>query len=429
MYGNPLICDCWFGSILKSSSINITDLSLVQCNSRPITNLTSNDFLCSYSRHCAKDCTCCDFEACDCHSICPSECSCSHDILWSTHIIKCRRRNLSAIHLLLPETVTELNYEGNDLEDLKPFVFIGKIFLRKLNLAKNNLRILTNKTFCGALNLQEINLSYNPRLMAIISNINELFGCLKNLQMIILSKEQIHENDKLSQEWIIESNKKLIYLIKIKQEQEQQTTISSLKSMNSVFKPTTFVSIYRQESYTISSIIQQNQTLILIVFFLLFFVLLFLLFLISLAICRRKLRRHLAAELERQRTEHYYYHTNSHPPSSKIPESNTTSGGNDTLYEQLPSLSSDSEQPFLYNDQKLNPPTLPPYPPTFRHYQCYQPHEYQYAINDYSQHQCPTVLVLGNQLVCPTHHECLLSKSRKNLCQCNDTYINSDLHR
>jgi len=479
LYGNPLICDCWLGSILDSPFINITDLSLLQCNSRPIMNISYDDLLCPYSRHCASDCTCCDFEACDCHSICPSECLCSHDALWSHHIVKCRKRNLLNIHFLLPETVTELNYEENNIEQLKPFVFVGKTLLIKLNLAKNNLRILTNETFCPALNLREINLSYNPNLMTILPNLNELFGCLKNLQYIILSKEQINEEEQISSGWTIDSNKKLIRLIRITQ--QISTSSFSVSSSNSTLRtvpvstsiyplfepesqPSTIFSISHQESYTSSSIIQHNQTLIIIVFFLLLFVLLFLLLLISLAICRRKIRRHLTTELQHQQSHQYYYrHTNLHQPSIKIPDSNGTSGPIDSLYEQLPSLSSDSEQPFLYNDKKLNntnAPALPPYPPTFRHYHCYHPYEYQYALNtsttDYSQqqHQCPAILVLGNQLLCP-HHECsseyLLSKQQENntkrfcnnetvfvpttLCQCNghsqntDTYIDPNVHR
>jgi hypothetical protein len=438
LHGNPLICDCWLGSILNSPSINITDLSLLQCNSRSIRNISYDDLLCPYSRHCTSDCTCCDFEACDCHSICPLECLCSHDVLWSNHIIKCRKENLSAIHIFLPETVTELNYEENNIQQLKPFVFVGKILLIKLNLAKNNLQNLSNDTFCAAVNLREINLSYNPNLMIILSNINELFGCLKYLQYIILSKEQIHQDEQISFGWIIDSNKELIRLRRISVYSSSSTALIST-STHPLSEPSTIFSIYHQEPYitTTSSIIQQNQTLIIIVFFLLFFVLLFLLLLISLAICRRKFRRHLKTELERQQSHHYYYHhhhTNLPQPSIKIPDNN---GVNDSLYEQLPSLSSDSEQPFLYNDKKLintNVPPLPPYPPKFCHYHSYHPHEYQYTIKtDYSQQQeqYPAVLVLEKPFLCPNHPEYLLSKQEE-MHFCNNdhnTYIYPNVHR
>ncbi len=385
--------------------------------------MSQGNFLCSYTRHCTSDCTCCDFEACDCHSICPSDCLCSHNTFWSYHLVKCRERNFFDIHHLLPETVTELNYEGNHIEELKSFVFMGKTLLTKLNLAKNNLRDLTNETFCPALNLREINLSYNPNLMSIVPNVNDLFGCLKYLQYIILSKEQINEDEQISSGWTIDYNDELIRLIRIAPQSS-----SSIKTTpgHPLFKPSTIFSIYHQELFTSSTIIEHNQTLLLIVFFLLLFVLLFCLLLISLAICRRKLRRRLTTELQHQQSHHYCYHTNIHPPSIKIPESNGTSAANESIYEQLPSLSSDSEQPFLCNDKKLNAPALPPYPPTFRHYHCYRAQDYQYTINpNYSQHQC-----LGN------HHEYVLSQSAREsvfvpstLCRCTDTYIYPNVPR
>jgi Leucine-rich repeat (LRR) protein len=169
-------------------------------------NLSRNDFLCSYSRHCASDCSCCDFEACDCHSVCPSDCSCSHDAQWSRHIVKCPQANLSNIHFLLPQTITELDYEENDISEIKPFAFVGKTSLTKLNLAKNHLKYLTNETFCAATNLREIDLSQNPDLITILPIIDELFRCLKHLQYITLSKDQINENEQISNEWMILSN-------------------------------------------------------------------------------------------------------------------------------------------------------------------------------------------------------------------------------
>ena len=169
-------------------------------------NISRNNLLCSYSSHCAADCSCCDFEACDCHSVCPSDCLCSHNAHWSRHIVKCSRVNLSNIHILLPQTVTELDYEGNHIEHIKPFVFIGKTSLIKLNLAKNNLQTITNETFCAALYLRELNLSENPNLMTILPIINELFQCLKHLQHIILSKDQISRKQQISNGWMVLSN-------------------------------------------------------------------------------------------------------------------------------------------------------------------------------------------------------------------------------
>lgn len=458
----------------------ITDLHQLQCHSHPIMNISRNDFLCPYSRHCASDCSCCDFEACDCHSVCPSDCSCSHDTQWSRHIVKCSQGNLSNIHILLPETITELNYENNNIEQIKPFVFVGKTSLMKLNLAKNHLKTLTNETFCAATNLQELNLSENSDLITILPNIDELFSCLKNLKSIILSKDQINQKEQISNGWMITSNtnNQLIHLTRVIQKSSSlfrkityplnfhfflslvipstSTLISVLISStnrptrNSVTQPvttshpypqgcTTFIPATIQTIIRHVPFIQHNQTLLIIVFFLLLFVLLFLILLITLAICRRKLRRHLTAEIQRQRSHHYYYHTRLHQPLAKVTDSQGNTGTNDSLYEQLPSLSSDSEQPFLYNEKKsniTNAPVLPPHPLPFHHHFCCHPtgrllhpssstttnsHEYQYATNTttttgYStptsqQHQCTAILVWANRLLSPTQntyncHDC-----------------------
>jgi hypothetical protein len=214
--------------------------------------------------------------------------------------------------------------------------------------------------------------------------------------------------------------------------QTQPVTISPTYQQEcTTFIPSTALTVIRHVPF-----IQHNQTLIIIVFFLLLFVLLFLILLITLAICRRKLRRHLAVEIQRQRSHHYYYHTKLHQPSIKTTDNHGISGTNDSLYEQLPSLSSDSEQPFLYNEKKStsgNVPAVPPHPPTFRHHFCCHPtgrllhvpttnsHDYQYATNATTttgcstptsqQHQCTAILLWANRLLYPTentytHRDC-----------------------
>ena len=174
------------------------------------------EFLCGYTQHCAPDCACCDFEACDCHSVCPSDCACSHDWQWSRHVVQCARANRSTTHSLLPATVTELNYEENYLDEFKPLVLIGKSSLLKLNLARNNLRELTNDTFCAAVNLREINLSQNPPLVTVISSLNEIFGCLKHLQTIVLSRDQFESDEDVSDGWFIDADHRDTAIIRVR---------------------------------------------------------------------------------------------------------------------------------------------------------------------------------------------------------------------
>lgn len=208
--------------------------------------------------------------------------------------------------------------------------------------------------------------------------------------------------------------------------------------------PSTIPTVFRHAPF-----IQHNQTLLIIVFFLLLVVLLFLMLLIVLAICRRKLRRHLTAELQRQHAHHYYYHARLHQPMAKTADSSGNAGTNESLYEQLPSLSSDSELPFLYNEKKsvmVNGPSLalPSQPQTLRQHFCchptgrllpgqlHSPHEYHYATNGttttttgYStptsqQHQCAAIFLWANRLLSPTQNtynrrECALHSSPSDL--------------
>lgn len=261
------------------------------------------------------------------------------------------------MHVLLPESMTELNYEGNHLQAINPLVFLGKIHLQKLNLARNNLQNFTNETFCSAKNLHQMNFSTNPQLMNILPNLNQLFACLKSLQYVYLSREQMH--GEISEQWLIDD------------ENDEGIRLKRITTT------TTMISIIHQEFYTTTSFIEHHQAFILLLFFVLLFLLLFSLLLISLAICRRKLH-----ELQLKRTQTY---RSNYPAlasvSMKIPENQPV---NESVYEQLPSLSSDSEQPFLYQDKPLiqsSPPALPPYPP---------------------------ILVLGNSTM---------------LCQCLDTHL------
>ena len=379
---------------------------------------TQTDLFCSYTRHCASDCFCCEFEACDCHSVCPADCQCSHDGTWSRHRVQCRRADLKS---LLPETITELSYEDSHLEQFPSFILIGKTRLVKLNLAKNRLRDLTNETFCAAVNLQELNLSDNLQFRLI----KDFFRCLKQLRVLILSKDQIDDQTEISDGWTMAvdpDNEKLIRL-------SRSPILGLSPSVSLSTKPVSNTPRHPHELFTASSsssssLFHHNQTLLILVFFLLVFVLLFLILLLALAICRRKLRRHFHAELQRQRVEQqqYYHHhpTSVHQPSTQVTDSHRTMATNDSLYEQLPSLSSDSEQPFLYHEiDKFNhlhplspappppPPALPPHPSTFHPSLCCS-HDYHCAkhssmLGDYSTsaHHCPSTM-----LVWPNHYDC-----------------------
>lgn len=202
VHGNPLICDCWLSDLLHSS-IYLNDYSTLQCDSHSIFDRSFDEFLCSYDRHCTNDCTCCDFEACDCHSVCPDDCHCSHDVQWRRHVVQCPQANLSSVHLLLPQTITELDYSDNQIEQIQSNSFIGKTFLKKLDFTRNNLQYIDNQTFCAATNLQEIIFIGNPSLHLTFDDLNRWSACLSKLQSIIIEKSQFNQPSLTDDGWKI----------------------------------------------------------------------------------------------------------------------------------------------------------------------------------------------------------------------------------
>jgi hypothetical protein len=389
--------------------------------------------MCTYTRHCPSDCFCCEFEACDCHSVCPIDCQCSYDATWSTHIVQCNRSDMPR---LLPETMTEFHFHDNHLEYLPSTLFIGKTRLIKLNLARNQLQSIGNDTFCSAMNLEQIDLNSNKQLRIDLRTIDELVQCLKHLQIMVLSREQLVNEIDIDQRWTIENDRDETNLVRIR-----RRTIS----LNSLFDRSTkslaILPYYSHELITSATRFEHNYTLIIVVLFLLLFVLFFLVLLISLTICRRKLRRHFKAEqLQRQRC-HYL-------PSSSVPiadrQNRTVVIGSESLYEQLPSLSSDSEQAFVYHETNVHaaqPPTLPPYPPRLHsHVSSSSSSDYQpmTMTSSVSAHRCPTVLIWSNPYDYCRSNSILPLNIRQydhndRTCSCHsnhvNTYVYPHLHR
>jgi Leucine-rich repeat (LRR) protein len=184
----------------------VTDLHLLQCQSRPLSAVPRDELLCHYSRHCSSDCACCDFEACDCHSVCPNDCSCLHDRAWHRHLVHCPHANLTAIHLLLPQTITELDYSNNRIDEIQPFLFVGKSSLQSLRLSNNQLKSINNETFCAATQLQQLDLSGNPSIVISLTTLDHLFRCLLHLKDLIISEDQIDQHQSLDPGWILLSN-------------------------------------------------------------------------------------------------------------------------------------------------------------------------------------------------------------------------------
>lgn len=303
--GNPLKCDCWFSKLQSSAYLNLVDDDRIDCHR------FETEFLCSYLQRCDENCFCCEFEACDCHWICPKGCSCFNEFDWSRNIIRCENLNLTRFHDEIPESSTDLIYRENRLKRIPPSIFIGKSRLKRIDLSRNQLTTIDSRSFCAAQSLNELNLSENKNLRVNLSKFDDIFKCLKKLRLVIMSDEQIFDTTNLSPLWSIEFDGN-------------------------------FATIRRKSKYYSQKVFQsteENFQNFFLTHFILFLLLAIIFLLISILIfiaCSRKTKENI---------------------SEKIP-TNT----DETLYEELNSISSDNETHFF---REKTPPMLPARPDFF----------------------------------------------------------------
>ncbi|XP_026476085.1 toll-like receptor 7 [Ctenocephalides felis] len=184
--GNPFRCDCSMDFLLNINNISNNDLIThrypkimdsenIVCNvennvrtskTLQLKTMKSSNFLCEYKSHCFVLCHCCDFFACDCEMICPSNCKCLNNLNWSTNIVDCgssanNGTSSTEIPKNIPIYATEIYLDGNIFQKLDNHVFIGRKNLQKLYLNSSNVEVISNETFAGLLNLQTLDLSNN----------------------------------------------------------------------------------------------------------------------------------------------------------------------------------------------------------------------------------------------------------------------------
>uniref|UniRef100_A0A1I8PJR2 TIR domain-containing protein n=1 Tax=Stomoxys calcitrans TaxID=35570 RepID=A0A1I8PJR2_STOCA len=194
--GNPFECDCsmeWLQRINNMTTRQhprIIDLANIEClmphsrNApiRPLTSLSSSDFVCKYNSHCPATCHCCDFEQCDCEMVCPENCTCFHDATWSTNIVDCGKQNRISLPLRIPLDVTDLYLDGNNLPVIDAQVFAGKRNLRALYLNSSNVVTIQNASLSELSMLRSLHLENNKLQALDGSEFNQL-SLLKELYL------------------------------------------------------------------------------------------------------------------------------------------------------------------------------------------------------------------------------------------------------
>ncbi|XP_063535089.1 toll-like receptor 6 [Cydia strobilella] len=193
---NPFVCDCSMEWIQRINYLSHTrqyprvlDLDKSLCSlvysrtkeKKTIIDMSPSDFLCPYESHCFALCHCCDFVACDCEMICPSNCRCYHDITWNANVVDCSNAGYTEVPDRIPMDATEIYLDGNDISHLGNHVFIGKKKLQVLYLNNTKLMEVNNQTFKGVDSLRVLHLE-NNKLVELkgdeflhLNNLNELY--------------------------------------------------------------------------------------------------------------------------------------------------------------------------------------------------------------------------------------------------------------
>ncbi|XP_022690044.1 toll-like receptor Tollo [Varroa jacobsoni] len=204
---NPYLCDChmdWIQKLQVPSRFSakeirqfprIIDIENVKCKAgfgksayvQPLVSLKPSEFLCTYKRRCVPLCHCCEFESCACEIICPQNCTCYHDLSWTTNIVDCGSGKHSAVPKQLPFAATELHFDGNSIDTLTPLAFIHRDNIQVILANQSNIVVIEPRTFASLHKLRVLHLEDNQ----IAALRGQEFTNLSNLRELYLSNNQL----------------------------------------------------------------------------------------------------------------------------------------------------------------------------------------------------------------------------------------------
>uniref|UniRef100_A0A8D0GVS6 Slit guidance ligand 3 n=1 Tax=Sphenodon punctatus TaxID=8508 RepID=A0A8D0GVS6_SPHPU len=155
---NPFVCDChlkWLADYLQDNPI---ETSGARCSSprrlanKRISQIKSKKFRCSGSEDYRSKFT----GECFMDLVCPEKCRCEGTI------VDCSNQKLTRLPNHLPEYVTDLRLNDNDISILEATGIFKKLpSLRKINLSNNKIKEIREGTFDGAAGVQELMLTGN----------------------------------------------------------------------------------------------------------------------------------------------------------------------------------------------------------------------------------------------------------------------------
>uniref|UniRef100_A0A5S6QBF4 TIR domain-containing protein n=1 Tax=Trichuris muris TaxID=70415 RepID=A0A5S6QBF4_TRIMR len=179
--GNPFRCDCRIGWLNRplmegvrmdegeGRMPTLIDRQQLLCTTgddqRPIAiaGAPNEVFVCAYDRFCMVDCPCCEFNSCDCNSVCPTDCHCRHDASLTINQVICS--GVDAHPKSVPMLATEIRMDGVAVGSggrrLARNAFLGRHRLRQLYLNASGVSSIDEKAFNDLVALQLLDLSGN----------------------------------------------------------------------------------------------------------------------------------------------------------------------------------------------------------------------------------------------------------------------------
>ncbi|XP_022651225.1 toll-like receptor Tollo [Varroa destructor] len=206
--GNPFECDCqmeWLQHLQNPAAMTshndsrqyprVIDLYRVECKLSfskngqvlPLGKVKPEQFFCEYKSQCSSLCHCCHFDACDCETVCPDNCTCYHNKSWTTNIVDCSARNHKQIPKQLAIDATEIYVDGNDIAVVTPYMFAGRKNVKVLFLNNSNVMTIQNDTFASMQELRVLRLENNQISVLYGPEFNGLF----KLQELYLSDNKL----------------------------------------------------------------------------------------------------------------------------------------------------------------------------------------------------------------------------------------------
>lgn len=200
--GNPFQCDCGMEWLQRINTLDhrthprVMDLESIYCKLLynrdrmyvPLIEAEPSQFLCAYKTHCFALCTCCDFDACDCEMICPTNCTCYFDGSWSSNIVDCAGSGYTQMPSRIPMDATEVYIDGNNFGELTSHSFLGRKNLKVLYANNSNIAAIYNHTFSGLKRLSVLHLEHNHIRMLLGFELSSL----ENLREVYLQDNKIH---------------------------------------------------------------------------------------------------------------------------------------------------------------------------------------------------------------------------------------------